>query len=57
VSARVASLKWTQPKYRRTPEGNDGPRSRLLEESLAEDFASATVEFETAEGQTLIAQK
>lgn len=55
VSARVASLKWTQPKYVEKLKKEMGPEVDYSQKP-AEDFASATVEFETEDGQTLIAE-
>ena len=53
VTAHVASLKWTRPEYR-----------ALLQERMgvdyartpSEDFASATIEFETSDGFTAIGE-
>jgi predicted dehydrogenase len=55
VTGHIASLKWTRPEY----------RARLLEmtggavdygRTPAEDFASVTIEFETAEGLPVIGE-
>ncbi len=55
ISARVASLKWSQPKYVEVLKKNMGPEVDYSTKP-SEDFASATVEFETEDGQTLIAE-
>jgi len=55
VTARIASLKWTQPHYaERLTEvmGSDVNYAR----APAEDFASLTIEFQTAQGQTVLGE-
>jgi predicted dehydrogenase len=55
VTAHVASLKWSQPKYAARLKQMMGPEVDYTQRP-SEDFASATVEFETADGQTLLAE-
>lgn len=55
VTAHVASLKWSQPKYAAKLKQMMGPDVDYTRKP-SEDFASATVEFETADGQTLLAE-
>jgi len=54
ISAHIASLKWTLPKYAkrlaRAMPGADYARAP------AEDFASATIEFETRDGFTVLGE-
>jgi predicted dehydrogenase len=55
VSARIASLKWSRPEYARQLAerfGNEVDYTRRP----AEDFASATIEFETDDGHLVIGE-
>ena len=55
VTGHIASLKWTRPEYVRKltrAMGTDVDYSR----QPSEDFASVTVEFETADGHTVIGE-
>jgi predicted dehydrogenase len=55
ITAHIASLKWTRPEYiekLRQTMGNDVDYAR----HPAEDFASATIEYEAEDGSTLIGE-
>jgi predicted dehydrogenase len=55
VTGRIASLKWTRPEYAKRLShamGKDVDYTRLP----AEDFASLTVEFETADGHHVLGE-
>jgi predicted dehydrogenase len=55
ISAHIASLKWTQPEYARRLSAAMGSAVDYTR-APSEDFASTTIEFETADGQTLIGE-
>jgi len=55
ITAHIASLKWTQPKYVRKLKEAMGPEVNYAKHP-AEDFASVLIEFETADGQTVIGE-
>ena len=55
VTAHIASLKWSQPAYARRLMESMGPEVDYTR-APAEDFASLTVEFETAEGQRVLGE-
>ncbi|MBV9344220.1 MAG: Gfo/Idh/MocA family oxidoreductase [Gammaproteobacteria bacterium] len=55
VTGHIASLKWTQPTYRRQLRRTYG-RSVDYARQPAEDFASVHIEFEGEGGQTLIGE-
>jgi predicted dehydrogenase len=55
INGRIASLKWSRPEYAerlRKSMGNEVDYTR----HPSEDFASVTIEFETAEGNTVIGE-
>ena len=55
ITAHIASLKWSQPKYAKRLQrmmGKDIDYAR----APAEDFASVHIEFETADGQTVLGE-
>ena len=54
ISARIASLKWTRPEYaRRLAREMPGVNYRR---TPSEDFASVTIEFETADGHRVMGE-
>ena len=54
VTAHIASLKWTRPHYsKRLAKMMPGTNYRR---TPAEDFASITIEFETADGMTVLGE-
>ncbi len=54
ITAHIASLKWSQPRYaKRLARMMPGVNYRR---APAEDFASLQVEFETADGQTVLGE-
>jgi len=53
VTGHVASLKWTRPEYRRQLKKSMGVD---YDREPAEDFAAITVQFETADGYTVIGE-
>jgi predicted dehydrogenase len=55
VTAHIASLKWTQPRYRRQLARSFG-RDVDYRKAPSEDFASATIEFATDDGQIVIGE-
>jgi len=55
ITAHIASLKWSQPKYAEILKRTMGEEVDYLKKP-AEDFASATIEYETEEGQSLLAE-
>jgi predicted dehydrogenase len=55
VTAHIASLKWTRPHYREQLAKNFGHEVDYAR-SPSEDFASATLEFETDDGHTVIGE-
>lgn len=55
ISARIASLKWTRPAYAELLRERYGPEVDFANRPV-EDFASMTVEFETADGDTVIGE-
>ncbi len=55
VSGRIASLKWTRPEYAKQLADTMG-KAVDYTKAPSEDFASVTIEFEDAEGHTLIGE-
>jgi predicted dehydrogenase len=55
ITAHIASLKWTQPRYRKQLTRTFG-RAVDYARRPAEDFASLTIEFETNDGHTVIGE-
>ena len=55
VTAHIASLKWSQPKYAKKLKSSMGA-SVDYTKSPAEDFASVHIEFATSDGQTVIGE-
>ena len=55
VTAHIASLKWTRPHYSKQLANTFG-RKVDYTKTPAEDFASATLEFETDDGHTVIGE-
>jgi predicted dehydrogenase len=55
VTAHIASLKWSRPEYARRLKKAMG-RSVDYARAPAEDFASATVEFRTRDGTTVVGE-
>jgi predicted dehydrogenase len=55
ITARIASLKWTRPFYSKQLTRAFG-RNVNYEKAPSEDFASATLEFETDDGQSVIGE-
>jgi predicted dehydrogenase len=55
VTAHIASLKWTRPYYSKQLAKMFG-RDVDYSKTPSEDFASATIEFETDDGHTLIGE-
>jgi predicted dehydrogenase len=55
VTAHIASLKWTRPRYRRELKRSFG-RGVDYGKHPSEDFASMTVEFATDEGESVIGE-
>ncbi|MEO5588718.1 MAG: Gfo/Idh/MocA family oxidoreductase [Gemmatimonadaceae bacterium] len=55
ISAHIASLKWTRPAYAKRLSAAMG-RDVNYSKSPAEDFARATIEYEAANGETLIGE-
>jgi predicted dehydrogenase len=55
ITARIASLKWTRAHYRRQLASTFGPDVDYAK-TPSEDFASATLEFETDDGHTVIGE-
>ena len=55
VTGHIASLKWTRPAYVKKLKQNMGAQVDYSK-APSEDFASLTIEFETAEGYTLIGE-
>jgi len=55
VTGHIASLKWSRPKYVKRLKQNMG-REVDYAKAPSEDFASLTIEFETAEGLTVIGE-
>jgi predicted dehydrogenase len=55
VTAHIASLKWTRPHYSKQLARTFG-REVDYGKSPSEDFASATLEFETDDGHTVIGE-
>lgn len=55
ITAHIASLKWSQPKYADILKKTMGKEVDYRKKP-AEDFASATIEYETQDGQPLIAE-
>ncbi len=55
ISAHIASLKWTRPEYVKRLKAAMGKQVNY-EKTPAEDFARATIEYESESGQTLIGE-
>jgi len=55
VTGHIASLKWSRPAYVKKLKQNMGPQVDYAK-APSEDFASLTIEFETAEGHTVIGE-
>jgi predicted dehydrogenase len=55
VSAHIASLKWTLPRYRKALANSFGPEVDYGK-TPSEDFASATIEFATDDGAIVIGE-
>ena len=55
VTAHIASLKWSRPRYARQLKAAMG-RAVDYAKAPSEDFASLTVEFETSDGHTVIGE-
>ncbi|MDP1890204.1 MAG: Gfo/Idh/MocA family oxidoreductase [Gemmatimonadaceae bacterium] len=55
VTGRIASLKWSRPAYVKKLKQNMGAQVDYSK-APSEDFASLTIEFETAEGYTVIGE-
>jgi predicted dehydrogenase len=55
VTAQIASLKWSQPRYARQLARRQGPKVDYRRRP-AEDFASVSVEFETDDGQIVVGE-
>lgn len=55
VSAHIASLKWSRPEYARRLKRTMGSRVDYVRHP-SEDFASATVEYRTADGFTVMGE-
>ncbi len=55
VTARIASLKWTRPEYVQKLKAMMGPEVDYAR-APAEDFASATIEYEDDQGRTLLGE-
>lgn len=55
VTGHIASLKWSRPAYVKKLKQSMGARVDYSK-SPSEDFASLTIEFETAEGHTVIGE-
>jgi predicted dehydrogenase len=55
VSAHIASLKWTHPRYRKALAKSFG-REVDYGKAPSEDFASATIEFATDDGEIVIGE-
>ena len=55
VTGHIASLKWSQPEYARRLKKMMGPSVNYRRQP-SEDFASVTIEFRTADGQTVFGE-
>src|SRR5258708_20987517 len=55
VTAHIASLKWSRPEYARKLQKQFGKEVDYTKQP-SEDFASLTVEFETADGHTVFGE-
>ena len=55
VSAHIASLKWTRPHYAKQLRKRFG-KEVDYDKAPSEDFASATIEFETDDGHTVLGE-
>ncbi len=55
LSAHIASLKWSQPAYAKKLRRTMG-KTLDYRRHPSEDFASLTIEFETADGQTVLGE-
>lgn len=55
ITASIASLKWSQPRYAEVLRDTYGPEVDYLK-APAEDYASVEVVYETADGRLVIAQ-
>lgn len=55
ITGHIASLKWTRPAYAKKLQKMMGAQVNYAKRP-SEDFASVTIEFETADGQTVIGE-
>ena len=55
ITGHIASLKWSRPAYVKKLQGMMGKDVNYAK-APSEDFASVTIEFETAEGHTVIGE-
>jgi predicted dehydrogenase len=55
ITAHIASLKWSRPEYAKRLSKSMGKEIDYTK-SPSEDFASTTIEFETADGHTVIGE-
>ena len=55
ITGHIASLKWSRPAYAKKLKGMMGPQVDYAKRP-SEDFASMLIEFETAEGLTVIGE-
>ncbi|MBK6455936.1 MAG: Gfo/Idh/MocA family oxidoreductase [Gemmatimonadetes bacterium] len=55
ISAHIASLKWSRPKYAKRLKATMGKAVDYLK-APSEDFASLTIEFETSDGHRVIGE-
>jgi len=55
ITSHIASLKWTRPEYVKRLKREMGKEVDYAR-APAEDFASATIEFETSDGHTVIGE-
>ncbi|HMA20365.1 MAG TPA: Gfo/Idh/MocA family oxidoreductase [Gemmatimonadaceae bacterium] len=55
ISAHIASLKWTRPAYSKRLSAAMG-KAVNYQKSPAEDFARATIEYESSDGERLIGE-
>jgi predicted dehydrogenase len=55
ITGHIASLKWSRPEYAKRLKTSMGPEVDYAK-APAEDFASVTIEFETADGHRVIGE-
>ena len=55
VTGRIASLKWSRPEYVKKLQRSMG-KEVDYSKSPSEDFAAVTIEFETADGETVLGE-